>query len=76
MSGQRRRREHHLMAVEPLTITLYGKDGGVLLRKQGLRQGSGFDVPVELRKRVARTETFDARGRVVDQWTAPWDVEG
>jgi hypothetical protein len=66
---------HHLRAVEPLTITLYGKNSGVLLHKQGLRQGMTFEIPIELRKRVARTETMDATGRLVDRWTAPWEVE-
>jgi hypothetical protein len=66
---------HHFEAVEPLMVTCYGSDGRVLMRKGGLRQGKRFDIPKQLRKRIARTETVDARGRTVDTWTAPWPVE-
>lgn len=66
---------HSIIAAEPLMVTLYAKSGRVLMRVRGLRQGNGFDVPKDIRKRVARTETIDANGVVVDQWTAPWAVE-
>jgi hypothetical protein len=63
---------HHIAAVEPLVLTCYAASGRVLMRAQGLRQGMSVDIPKALRKCIARTETIDARGHVVDRWTAPW----
>lgn len=69
------RSEHHVLGVLPLTITLYAANGRVLLRSTGLREGASVPVPKDMRKRVARTETMDARGKIIDRWVAPWAVD-
>lgn len=62
-------------AVPPLAFTAYATDGRVIFRKLGLRVGGSVKVPPHLRKKVARTETMDRRGRIVARWSAPWPVE-
>lgn len=59
----------------PLTVTFYATDGAVLFRRTGLLPGASVDVPQDMRLKVARTETMDRRGVIVDTWTAPWEVQ-
>jgi hypothetical protein len=73
--SRRRQQFHTVAAALPLTVTFYAADGSVLFRKGGLLPGRSVDVPQAMRKKVARTETMDRRGVIVDTWTAPWETD-
>lgn len=66
---------HHTLGAFPLTLTAYAKSGRVLMRSTALREGDVVEFPKDIRKRIARTETLDANGVVIDTWTAPWPVD-
>lgn len=66
--------QHRIAAVEPVVVTFFDRTGRVLLRTAPLHAGQGFDVPRDISKRVARSETMDARGVIVDRWAAPWET--
>lgn len=62
-------------SVPPFKFIAYGKSGDVLLLRTNLAEGASIDVPADIRKRVAYTEVKDVRGRVINRWDAPWEVE-
>jgi hypothetical protein len=61
--------------VPPFKFLAYSKSGDVLLLRTNLRMGSSVDIPADIRKRVAYTELKDVRGRVINRWDIPWEVE-
>jgi hypothetical protein len=53
---------------------MYNVEGVLIRRITMVKPPFAFDVPKDLRKRVARTELLDSRGVVVSEWQAPWAV--
>lgn len=64
-----------VQVVPPVTFTCYALSGRVLGTWTFNEPPGGIDIPKDIRKRIARTTTVDARGVMVDEWFADWAVE-
>lgn len=64
-----------VQGVPPLKFICYSKADEVLFLRTGLCGGESLAIPKDISKRVARTELKDVRGRVVNEWSAPWEVD-
>ena len=61
--------------VPPFKYLAYSKSGDVLYLRNHLFGGESMTIPKSVSKRVAYTELKDVRGRVINRWDAPWEVD-